>query len=47
MITEYTQLFANGYKTVDAVEAEFNAAFGESLEYMDPVCFSHTLMPCL
>lgn len=36
MITEYTQLFANGYKGVDEVEAEFNAAFGESFEYMDP-----------
>jgi hypothetical protein len=36
MITEYTQLFANGYQTVDAVEAEFNAAFGESFDYMDP-----------
>lgn len=42
MITEYTQLFANGYQTVDAVEAEFNAAFGESFDYMDPVCCSHT-----
>lgn len=37
MLTEYTQLFAQGYQTVDEVEKEFNAAFGESFQFLDPV----------
>lgn len=36
-LNEYTELFAQGYKTVDEVEAEFAAAFGESFQYLDPV----------
>lgn len=40
MLNEYTQLFAQGYKSVDEVEAEFNEAFGESFQYIDPVGFS-------
>lgn len=37
MLREYNDIFAQGYKTVDAVEAEFNEAFGESFSYIDPV----------
>ena len=40
MLNEYTQLFAQGYKSVDEVEAEFNEAFGESFQYIDPVFFA-------
>lgn len=37
MLREYNDIFAQGYKTVDAVEAELNEAFGESFSYIDPV----------
>tara|TARA_B110001452_G_scaffold40559_2_gene31035 strand:+ start:1573 stop:2238 length:666 start_codon:yes stop_codon:yes gene_type:complete len=36
-LNEYTELFAQGYKPVDEVEAEFAEAFGESFQYLDPV----------
>ena len=36
-LNEYTNLFAQGYKSVDQVEAEFAEAFGESFQYLDPV----------
>lgn len=38
MLNEYTNIFAQGYKTVDEVEQEFADAFGESFRYLDPVC---------
>lgn len=34
---EYRDLFAQGFKTVDEVEAEFSEAFGESFREVDPV----------
>lgn len=37
LLEEYDSLFAGGYQSVDAVEAEFVKAFGESYEYLDPV----------
>jgi hypothetical protein len=37
MLNEYMDLFAQGYKSVDEVEAEFIEAFGESFQYIDPV----------
>jgi len=36
MLTEYTDIFAQGFKTVDEVEQEFAKAFGESYAYLDP-----------
>lgn len=36
MLNEYTNIFAQGYKTVDEVEQEFANAFGESFQYLDP-----------
>jgi len=36
-LNEYIELFAQGYKTVDKIEAEFAEAFGESFQYLDPV----------
>jgi len=36
-MNEYIELFAQGYKSVDEVEAEFTEAFGESFRYLDPV----------
>ena len=36
MLLEYRDLFAQGYKTVEEVEAEFNEAFGESFQAVDP-----------
>jgi hypothetical protein len=37
MLNEYTDIFAQGYKTVDEVEQEFADAFGESYRFIDPV----------
>jgi len=36
MVNEYTEIFAQGYKTVDEVEQEFADAFGESYRFIDP-----------
>ena len=36
MLIEYNDLFHSGYQTVDEVEAEFNKAFGESFQVLDP-----------
>ena len=35
MVNEYTEIFAQGYKTVDEVEQEFADAFGESYRFID------------
>ena len=37
MLNGYTDLFADGYQSIDEVEKEFNRAFGESFQYIDPV----------
>ena len=37
MLNEYTEMFAQGYKTVDEVDQEFANAFGESYQFLDPV----------
>ena len=36
MLNEYTNIFAHGYQSVDAVEQEFANAFGESYRFLDP-----------
>ena len=36
MLNEYTDIFAQGYKSVDEVEQEFANALGESYQYNDP-----------
>lgn len=36
MLNEYTQIFAQGYKSVDEVQQEFADAFGESYQFIDP-----------
>jgi hypothetical protein len=46
LLQGYDSLFANGYKSVDETQAEFARAFGESFEYLDPVCSNpRTLEP--
>lgn len=36
-ISEYTDLFSTWNTTVEDVEADFNDAFGESFQFIDPV----------
>jgi hypothetical protein len=36
MLSEYNELFAQGYKTVDDVQGELAEAFGESFQMIDP-----------